>query len=238
MVSVREIEQASMTKEKRKAAKNNLFAFYVGRPISYWLTIPFLQAGVSPNTVSLLSLVPVVAGIVISVFARNLSSMYVCWGCFFIWNLLDGVDGNIARYTKKTSPLGAIYDAMGGYAATAATFLAWGIAAERFPGLLDSKFISDYNLFLIIGSLSSLSTLFPRLIMQKVRAEIGKDKAEVYKGSSLLRNIVFNLTSVSGFIQVIMLLTIPFRLFDLFTIAYFVINIGLMVLTIYQSLKK
>ena len=35
MITPKEIEQKTMSPEKRKSAKNDYFAFYVGRPLSY-----------------------------------------------------------------------------------------------------------------------------------------------------------------------------------------------------------
>ena len=51
MITPKEIEQKTMSPEKRKSAKNDYFAFYVGRPLSYILTIPFLYTNITPNTV-------------------------------------------------------------------------------------------------------------------------------------------------------------------------------------------
>ena len=42
MITPKEIEEKTMTPAKRAMAHNDYFAFYIGRPISYLLTIPFL----------------------------------------------------------------------------------------------------------------------------------------------------------------------------------------------------
>ena len=39
MVSIKELAQTTMTPEKKASAKNDLFAFYIGRPVSYVLTL-------------------------------------------------------------------------------------------------------------------------------------------------------------------------------------------------------
>lgn len=58
----------TMTEEKKKNAKNDYFAFYIGRPWSYILTVPFLQLNIKPNFVSILSTVEVIfASVVLSV---------------------------------------------------------------------------------------------------------------------------------------------------------------------------
>ena len=55
---VKDMAQKTMTPEKRKQAKNDFFAFYIGRPLSYVLTVPFLKLKIKPNTVSLISIFP------------------------------------------------------------------------------------------------------------------------------------------------------------------------------------
>lgn len=93
MITPKEIEEKTMSPEKRKSAKNDYFAFYVGRPLSYILTIPFLYTNITPNAVSLISIIPLVVGFVVMYFANSTSMMILGWACFFLWNLLDGVDG-------------------------------------------------------------------------------------------------------------------------------------------------
>ena len=62
MITPRDIENKTMSSEKRKSAKNDYFAFYIGRPLSYILTIPFLYIGISPDAVSLISIIPIIIG--------------------------------------------------------------------------------------------------------------------------------------------------------------------------------
>ena len=43
MITPKDIEEKTMSPAKRAMAHNDYFAFYIGRPISYLLTIPFLM---------------------------------------------------------------------------------------------------------------------------------------------------------------------------------------------------
>ena len=106
MITLKEIEQNTMSPEKRKSAKNDYFAFYIGRPLSYALTIPFLYTGISPNAVSLISILPIVIGFVIMGVATDKAMMIVGWLFFFLWNLLDGVDGNIKQFRQLLEKIG------------------------------------------------------------------------------------------------------------------------------------
>ena len=94
MVTINDIEAKTMSPEKRQEAKKDLFAFYVGRPISYLLTIPFINTSITPNQVSYLSLLPLGIGLLVTLLIPTLAGQVLAWLCFFLWNLLDGVDGN------------------------------------------------------------------------------------------------------------------------------------------------
>ena len=241
MITPKEIEQKTMSPEKRKSAKNDYFAFYVGRPLSYILTIPFLYTNITPNTVSLISIIPLIVGFVLMYFANSTGMMILGWACFFLWNLLDGVDGNIARYKKQFSSLGSVYDAMSGYVAMVLSFFAWGIAASHNGGILYTIFPIDADIYIIIGALSGVFQIFPRFIMHKAITTLGdenkvsgvKDKS----GYSPLKLFALNITSVAGFLQVIMLLAIVLNMIDLFTWGYFLLNMLVMLASLRNILK-
>lgn len=235
---VKDLAEKTMTEEKRAQAKNDIFAFYIGRPISYVLTVPFLKMGISPNTVSFLSLFPSIIGFFLIGFGNTMTLKIVGWCMFFLWNLLDGVDGNIARYKKQFSKNGALWDATSGYVAMVLSFYSMGIGCfyGDFARLAISK-----EIYIILGGLSAILVIFPRLIMHKRISSMGEDKnAKEYKDKSsygILKVIALNLISISGFVQVLMLLSIVFKFMDIFTIAYFVINLLICIVSVRKLLK-
>ena len=82
MITPKDIENKTMSPEKRKSAKNDYFAFYVGRPLSYILTIPFLYTNISPNAVSLISIIPIMLAYL---FPRvDKSNRLLCAMCFIL----------------------------------------------------------------------------------------------------------------------------------------------------------
>lgn len=241
MITPKEIEQKTMSPEKRKSAKNDYFAFYIGRPLSYILTIPFLYLNVPPNFVSLISLIPIFVAFILISIAHTRKIMILSWICFFLWNLLDGVDGNLARYKKQFSSLGSVYDAMSGYAAMILSFFAWGIAASNTIGFLDSFICINKDIYIILGALSGVFVIFPRLIMHKTITTLGagnnvlrvKEKSEY----GIIKLIALNLTSISGFVQVLMLMAILLNILDIFTIGYFLLNFLVMIVSLRSILK-
>lgn len=235
---VKDLAKKTMTEEKRAQAKNDIFAFYIGRPISYVLTVPFLKMGISPNTVSFLSLFPSIIGFFLIGFGNTMTLKIVGWCMFFLWNLLDGVDGNIARYKKQFSKNGALWDATSGYVAMVLSFYSIGIGC--FYGDFTRLAISK-EICIVLGGLSAILVIFPRLIMHKRISSMGEDKnSKEYKDKSsygILKVIALNLISISGFVQVLMLLSIIFKFMDVFTVVYFVINLLICIVSVRKLLK-
>lgn len=222
---IKELKNKTMTEEKKKQAKNDIFAYYIGRPISYVLTVPFLKIRVKPNTVSLISIVPTIIGFLLLGFGKTITLKLLGCLCFFMWNLLDGVDGNIARYTKQFSKTGPLWDATSGYFAMIFTFLAMG------TGCYYGNFtIINCNqaLMITLGGVSSCFIILPRLIMHKRMTSVGEDNnTKEFKDKSeygIIKIIALNLISVAGFMQVLMVLSVVFKVMDIFTIVYFILN--------------
>ena len=158
------------------------------------------------------------------------------WLMFFLWNLLDGVDGNIARYKKQFSKMGSVYDAMSGYIAMVLSFFGWGVAAAHNPGVFQNIVQLPLDLYIILGALSGIFVIFPRFIMHKAITTLGdQDAMESVKDKSqysFIKLVALNLTSIAGFVQVLMLIAVIFKIVDLFTIGYFILNFMVMVVSL------
>ena len=228
MITPSEIAKKTMNPEKRSEAKNDFFAFYIGRPLSYILTVPFLYFNITPNTISVISIIPILLGFLAMYIAKTQIGLLIGWLLFFLWNLLDGVDGNVARYKKVFSKMGSVFDAMSGYISMMFSFFGCGIAAAHHPGAFQSVFKLPLEIYIIIGALSGFFVIFPRLIMHKAITSTRDEKAlKGIKDKSefgFIKLVALNLTSVSGFAQIIMLIAILIKAMDLFTVVYFVLN--------------
>lgn len=90
--------------------------------------------------------------------------------------------------------------------------------------------------YIILGALSGIFVIFPRFIMHKAITTLGdqgsmkmvKDKS----GYGFVKLVALNLTSIAGFVQVLMLIAVIFNIMDLFTIGYFVLNFMVMVVSL------
>ena len=242
MIKPREIAKKTMSSAKRATAHNDYFAFYVGRPLSYVLTIPFLYINLSPNILSLLSMIPLVIGFIVFYLATSKTALVIGWLLFFLWNLMDGVDGNVARYKQQFSKLGSVYDAMSGYLAMVFTFFAMGMAAAHFDGILNSRTIFNNEIYIILGALSGMFMIFPRLVMHKaISTLMDSSTTEEVKDKSNFSSIkvfALNLSSVAGGAQVLMLVSIVLNIMDAYTICYFVFNLLVMIVSLKSILRE
>ncbi|HFN7477905.1 TPA: CDP-alcohol phosphatidyltransferase family protein [Streptococcus pneumoniae] len=229
----KDIERKTMSPAKKAMAKNDYFAFYVGRPLSYLLTVPFVKTNITPNQISYLSIIPLIVGFIIMIFTSDFVVLLLAWFLFFLWNLLDGVDGNLARYREQYSKDGSVVDAMAGYVAMVLTYFGAGIVAAH---------LNDSDIYIILGALSGISLIFPRLVMHKYINTVAQDESvSSIKDKSdfnTIKILALNMTSITGIPQVLLLLTILTNQWVLFTLVYFTINFLLMIFSLYSLFKK
>ncbi|ODO51553.1 CDP-alcohol phosphatidyltransferase family protein [Streptococcus pneumoniae] len=229
----KDIERKTMSPAKKAMAKNDYFAFYVGRPLSYLLTVPFVKTNITPNQISYLSIIPLIVGFIIMIFTTDFVVLLLAWFLFFLWNLLDGVDGNLARYREQYSKDGSVVDAMAGYVAMVLTYFGAGIVAAH---------LNDSDIYIILGALSGISLIFPRLVMHKYINTVAQDESvsgiKDKSDFNTIKILALNMTSITGIPQVLLLLTILTNQWVLFTLVYFTINFLLMIFSLYSLFKK
>ena len=234
-----EVYDKVMPEKKRKEERYNIFAHCIGRPISILMTLPLIKTKVKPTTITMFSVISAIIGFFIVAFGQTTSLRVVGWFFFLLWNLLDGVDGNLARCTNQCSSLGDLWDTMAGYAAMVFTYFSAGIAA--FYDTNTISFLDSYW-FLIIGGATAIASIFPRLVMHKKKSSnVNSEavKALSDKEHFGLKNIIaMNLISPSGFMQVIFLFSIVSHFLNIYTLFYAVVNFGIMFLSLYSLLKE
>lgn len=237
-MTYKEVYEIAVPKKKREMERWNLFAAYIGRPISVMLTIPLIETNVKPSTITFLSILAAIIGF--SLFATGGGLLYylIGWFFFFVWNILDGVDGNLARCQGSCSPLGELWDATGGYAAMVLTYLSVGIAAYYDENVV--SYCSPHY-YLIFCGLTAVLSIFPRLILHK-RKNLNMSHDIINelqdKGNfGFVQIVSMNLVSVSGFMQVLFLICIVTHTLNLFTCFYLLINLLMCLLSLKKLLK-
>lgn len=238
-MTFQEVYNRVMPEKKRKEERFNIFAHWIGRPISILMTLPLINSKVKPTTVTKWSIAFATVGFALVAFGPNMLIKVLGWLCFLMWNLLDGVDGNLARCTNQCSQMGDLWDTTAGYAAMVFTYFAAGIA-----GYYDNNAIAlcDSHWLLILGGATAVISIFPRLVMHKKKSSNIDDtgvKALSDKQNFGLKNIIaMNFISPSGFMQVIFLICIVCHFLNLFVAFYFFVNSAIMLLSLYKLLKE
>ena len=234
-----EVYDRVMPEKKRKEERFNIFAHWIGRPISILMTLPLINSKVKPTTVTKWSIAFATVGFALVAFGPNMLIKVLGWLCFLMWNLLDGVDGNLARCTNQCSQMGDLWDTTAGYAAMVFTYFAAGIA-----GYYDNNAIAlcDSHWLLILGGATAVISIFPRLVMHKKKSSNIDDtgvKALSDKQNFGLKNIIaMNFISPAGFMQVIFLICIVCHFLNIFVVFYFFVNSAIMLLSLYKLLKE
>ncbi len=227
IMTIREIKEIVLPKEKWAMESFTVMCRFLYRPISLVATKMVINTSITPNMVSLVSFFCVVAGFLM-LWLTNLP--VVAWLFFVLWGILDCVDGNIARIKKMSSLNGELWDAMAGYACFALMMFGMGIYAGHQTGK---------ELYTILGGLSALYCLYPRLLMQKKRADVG-DKVDMNDKLSYgtLRKIAFLLTSGEEGPMLFMLVAFLLHLEWLYVIGYNAVYLLMAVVASYDLLKK
>lgn len=237
-MSLKELYHQCVTPEKRKTDRLIPWLYYVIRPLSIAITKPLLRTCVTPVAVTFVSMVAALVGFALVGFGYDVSIRVIGWLGFFVWAVLDCVDGNIARCKGLASDRGALWDATGGYMALSLIFFASGTAAYYDHNFLE---ICDKALYIIFGGMASLLSLFPRLVMQKKKAsESGAEAVKAVgdkKSFNLPKIIALNIESAIGFMQVVLLLAIIFHFLNIYALFYMLFNLLMTVYSLYTLLK-
>ncbi|MBR2238874.1 MAG: CDP-alcohol phosphatidyltransferase family protein [Prevotella sp.] len=232
-----EIYNVCVSESKRKTDKMIPWVYYVMRPISILLTKPLLKTNITPVNVTFASMVATLIGFVLIGFGQETQTRLWGFFAFIVWGLLDCIDGNIARCKGLASTRGALWDATGGYMALTLMYFSVGIGAFNDTNALE--FLDKY-LYIVLGGLTAIMSIFPRLVMQKKKADGGTDtvKGVADKANySITKIIALNVESAIGITQVILFLAIIFHFLNIFILCYFFINIVITVYTLYNLLK-
>lgn len=237
-MSLKELYHQCVTPEKMKTDRFIPWLYYVIRPLSIAITRPLLWTSITPVAVTLVSMIAVLIGFALIGFGQDVSIRIIGWLGFFIWAILDCVDGNIARCKGLASERGALWDATGGYMALSLVFFASGIAAYYDSNILD---LCDKALYILFGGMASLLSLFPRLVMQKkIASGSGKKAIRTVgdkKNYNLPKIIALNIETPIGLMQVLFLMAIIFHFLNIFALFYMLFNLMVTVYSLYALLK-
>jgi phosphatidylglycerophosphate synthase len=111
MSTYRDVLRSYYGQVKERTERRYLFYRYVYRPLSFPLSALAIRAGASADAVTLLNLMVLVAAMVVAAWGAR-GAMLAAAALFFVYYVLDFVDGNIARYSGVSSYFGKLIDGM------------------------------------------------------------------------------------------------------------------------------
>ena len=238
-VTYKEFVEKAMPEEKRTWARKDL-SYYLFRPICNLLSLRCLRWNIAAMSITKFSLLFPLLALIFFACLPNAAGLWSGWVAIFIWNILDGVDGDIARFTDTCSPMGELWDATVGWIAMIVFFIGMGLTAFYHAG--NDLILSSISpsIYLALGIITAILTMFPRQVMHKKSTIMGKESANAVKSRTNYgwpKVIVLNLNSINGLGALLFAAAYCLHLNGLCTICYFLLNSVICVGTLYKLLK-
>lgn len=227
MITIKELHKKTLPENKKKAVKRDIISYYLWRPICDYLTILLINTNITATTITKVSFYSCLLALASFIFFTNKVGALLAWGFLWVWNILDGVDGNIARYKNQCSKEGDLWDAVAGYLCMIVMYFGMGIVAYNENSLFKINFLSK-EYYIIISAIAAISMIFPRLVTQKKSAVFGAESVNNVKDKTsygVMETIILNVNSINGLSSLLFLIAILFNLVNIYTIIYGVVNL-------------
>jgi phosphatidylglycerophosphate synthase len=229
--------RASYSGDKAFQERHDVVTRFFSRPLSFPVAWLALQVGLAPNHVTWLSLIMNAAGLGLMASGRR-GWMAIGVGVILVALVLDAADGNMARTTKRFSPMGEWLEGVGAYLLCAGFHVAGGIGAWRalaagdpvtqWPAapaaggwLVTSGAIAASGITLSILTASKFSAAYPGIDRGQVVARMGRG------AYGALFTVGRNLSFASGLVLPFTLLGILLRRYEVVLVAYALLNTGM-----------
>lgn len=199
MIGYRDLVKKTMPESKKASASKDILGYYLLRPIENIISIPLIEIGVSANSVTIFSFYVAIFSILAFLIPGEIG-FWLGWAMLMLWNLCDGIDGNIARYTDTCSTSGELLDAAAGWVAIVSFYFGMGMCAYFRPGIVAPSIDSSY--YIIMGCMSGMFWIFPRTVMHKKAGINGNESVVSVKSRSnygIIKTAFHNITSINGF---------------------------------------
>lgn len=226
-ITIEKLHEVTLPPEKKKSVKIDFVSYYLWRPICDRISIWLMPTNITPTAVTVFSFWSSILSLLFFILLPNKFGALLGYLAIWLWNIADGIDGNIARYKRLFSKSGDLWDATAGYMAMVAFYLGSGIVASNEKSILIDNLI-DSKYYILMGAISAICTIFPRLIVQKKNVVYGDAAVKKLKNKATYtfsRIILLNITSINGLAGILLLISILFNIVNLFTICYLLVQL-------------
>ncbi|MBI4287983.1 MAG: CDP-alcohol phosphatidyltransferase family protein [Chloroflexi bacterium] len=166
--------RASYPPEKQRFDSGNLWGFLVMRRTSFYPTWLLVRLGLSANTVTALSFVVGLAGAALLVAAWRDALPLAGAVLVNLWNWLDYVDGNIARYKRSESSYGHLLDQTVGSVVVVLFGIAAGLSVYYDRGSVLAPFFRHLGIrrwLFVVLALSGVWSYTLRFLLRQSREQ-------------------------------------------------------------------
>jgi len=159
-----------MFKEYKKSLKHMVYdetlTLYILRPIAFIFVKLLYPTSITPNQVSLMS---IVVGMMSGYFFSrgDVTSYFIAGILYFFCLVLDCVDGMIARLKKNGTPVGRIVDGFADYIVGISVYV--GLAIGFTKGIVSIDFWTNHPIILLL--IAAASHIFHAMIVDYYRVE-------------------------------------------------------------------
>lgn len=232
----------SMPEWKKK--KDFFISRYCYREPSFYISAFCANHEIKANNVSYFSII--IAIICTACYLIPDRSAYIAGAIFLIfWNILDCVDGNLARSVEKQL-FGTFADALSSYILLGLICTTIGMAVYNEGGLF---FESGCPWVIVLGALASSSDTIMRLAYQKYKnteseiaqtgvIDIAYDKRQDINQTTSWRVRIEAWLGLDGLLSYVMILATLFHILDIVIFYCMIYNGGACVFSILNLIKK
>lgn len=198
------------------------------RKVSFLFTYLLINMGFSPNSVSILSILFVLASCICYGISTPVS-IWIAVVLINLWLVLDCVDGNIARCKKIKTYYGEFVDDIGGYYTVAFIYLFLGLCVYNVGGTLIN---AGNKWILVAGGIACICDILARLI-NKDYENFSRNRpdyeqktylTESKKSISYIRRRIGKELGVSGAFMPMTILCAAYKSYDLMVFFYLLFN--------------
>lgn len=238
MMTFKELHKKTLPEHKKAAVKIDFVSYYLWRPICDFISI-LLMEKIEATTVTVISFYACIISLACFLLKSGIVGALLGYFFLWVWNIADGIDGNIARYTDTCSKSGDLWDAIAGYVAMVVFYLGAGLVAAHEESLIKLSFIKPED-YILMGAVAAICMIFPRLATQKKQAVYGVDASAAFKDKtqySFVKKVALNITSINGLAGLLFLFAIVLRITNIFVIGYFVVMLLFCVASLYSVMS-
>jgi hypothetical protein len=123
-----------MSRQSRPRELQDALNFHLYHPLAWWLARRLARTPITPNMISVAGGLCIVAAAI--AYTRLAWPLSAALGLLFhmAWHVLDGADGDVARLTGRSGPIGEVIDGICDYAGHVVLYLALGAMLQRAIG--------------------------------------------------------------------------------------------------------